>query len=1168
MPVTSWKTAVRLAALSIFSVFSLLAAGLAQAADDVQVRKAAAPAWVIDRPLPTKIPARVEEGRGGASLLLDDHQVRADGDGYVAYSRTAFKIDNRSALEAASRLILTFDPTKEKISFNHVRIIRDGKVIDRLKDLDFSVIRRENSLESGIWTGRLTAVSELKDVRVGDVVDVGQTDEVHNKLYPNQISDVLQVTFIAPIAERHYRLTWPKDRRLKTGSVNTDRKLEVTHDGKFAVYSFDQTDPDPIELEPATPASYPATGFLLVSSAKNWKQIVDWALPLMDIDLSLPKDFAHKIDDITKKWSRPEDRITEALRLVQDTIRYVSISIGDGAIIPRKPKDVIKSGYGDCKDKSMVLLAALRRMKIDAAPALANLSQGELLDQMLPSPNVFNHMIVEVELHGRAYWLDATRSNAGGRFPNIGVYDYGYVLPLRPGRKSLQKVIVPDLTKPDAREERTIIVHKSGTIRLTLSDQTEFYGDSADLLRDALTRTSRTDMAKALEQALTADYPGIKGKGSLGVTDDRDANHLRISRDYEMDRAAFKQADFEKSLDVPMSVLTGALSSFPSVPSKPRTAPLALPRMFGEQVVHVTIEGHPNEASTEFDEKAGPVHFQRTSTADGDEVTITDRIRISADSVPANEAGPILSLAKSLENHEVRIFNLGASKPDANKTLAELFHVSTEELAPYADRLRKIQDLALPTQPGAGANVDNLRKTLPLITALTREVKRPSEVAGLFDSLRGTTLYMLRRIPEAKEALESGYKQYQGLAPALGALAIVRAGTGDYYGSALVLTQIAARDPNLVRQMVPQMIDFVVESLKRDSDDSVSWKTLLNMSAELVNINYQLDPPDALGEKILPIGIQGLVEQGKIDDARTHLPQLTAPDALLALMADKRYQALWPDLEKQAGRDLGPGVDTAATSAKAQYEADQTNMPALGAYILRARLAEKPDAALAEAKRVVNNEDFVATYADSAYRLITDYATALNRTGHPQQALQAIDRLSGIGPVQSPTILPYWLDQAKIMLEDGHVADALSVLNKVDTTTKYRWTAYDQMRLSSLRACAFNELGRPQDAAQDWESMRLASDMNPDAYLYALTCANRQDDLAQALVDGLDNPATRAGTLMRFQRYRNDPPLSGLRAKLHERLMQVEARLEVQLKVKEYGRIIEVKGSLNQWQDF
>ena len=1168
MPVTKHRTAARFAAFGILSVLALLAIDRAQATDHAKVRKGDAPSWVIDRPLPSKLSARVQEGRGGLSLLLEDHQLRAEGDGYVAYSRNTLKINNRSALETASRLIVTFDPAKEKIILNRVRIIRDGKIIDKLKDLDFSVIRRENTLESGIWTGYLTAVSELKDVRVGDILDIAQTDEIHNKLYPNQISDVVQAGSVTPIAERHYRLAWPKKRHLKTGYANTDRKFEIKRDGKFTVYSFDQTDPDPIDLEPATPASYPVTGFLMVSSASNWKQIVDWALPLMDIDLSLPHDFADKIDDIAKKWSKPEDRITEALRLVQDTIRYVSISIGNGAIIPRKPKDVIRSGYGDCKDKSMVLLAALRRMKIDAAPALANLSQGKLLDQMLPSPNVFNHMIVEVEMHGHAYWLDPTRSNQGGRFPDIGVYDYGYVLPLRPGRKSLQKVIVPEMTKPDARKEQTIIVHKSGPIRLTLSDQSDLYGDSADVLRDALTRTSRTDMAKVLERALTADYPGIKGTGSLEITDDRDANHLRISRDYEMDRAAFKQADFEKSLDVPMSVLTNTLSLFPSVPSKPRMAPLALSRAFAEQVVHVTIEGHPNDASTELDKKAGPVHFLRTSTTDGDEVTITDRIRISAEQVSAQEAGSILALAKSLENHEIRIFNLDASEPSADETLAELFHVNAEELAPYADRLRKIQDLAQPSQPGGGANVDNLRKTLPLITALTREVKRPSEVAGLFDSLRGTTLYTLRRIPEAKEALDSGYKQYQGLTPALAALAIVRAGTGDYYGSALVLTKIAARDANLVRQMVPQMIDFVVESLKRDSDDSVSWKTLLNMSAALVNINYQLDPPSALGEKILPIGIQGLVEQGKIDDARTHLPQLTAPDALLALMADKRYQALWPDLEKQAGRDLGSGVDTAATSAKAQYEADQTNLPALSTYLLSARLAGAPDAVLAETKKVISDQDFVATYADGAYRLISDYSTALNRTGHQQEALQAIDRLSGIGPIQSPTILPYWLDQAKIMLEDGHVTDALSVLNKVDTTTKYRWTAYDQMRLSSLRACAFNELGRPQDAAQDWESMRLASNMNPDAYLYALTCADRQDDLAQALVDGLDNPATRAGTLMRFQSYKSDTPLSGLRAKLHERLMQAEARPEVQAKVKEYGRIIQVKGSLNQWQDF
>ncbi|QKD14717.1 hypothetical protein [Mesorhizobium sp. NZP2077] len=45
----------------------------------------------------------------------------------------------------------------------------------------------------------------------------------------------------------------------------------------------------------------------------------------------MPAAFASKLDDIAARYARPEDRMIEAMRLVQDTIRYVSLSMGRGS---------------------------------------------------------------------------------------------------------------------------------------------------------------------------------------------------------------------------------------------------------------------------------------------------------------------------------------------------------------------------------------------------------------------------------------------------------------------------------------------------------------------------------------------------------------------------------------------------------------------------------------------------------------------------------------------------------------------------------------------------------------------------------------------------------------------------------------------------------------------
>src|SRR3546814_13646976 len=79
---------------------------------------------------------------------------------------------------------------------------------------------------------------------------------------------------------------------------------------------------------------------------------------------------------MAKRWPKAEDRVTEVTRYIQDNIRYVGEEMGEGSYVPRRPALVLERGYGDCKDKSLLLAVALRRVGIDAVPALVSTSPG------------------------------------------------------------------------------------------------------------------------------------------------------------------------------------------------------------------------------------------------------------------------------------------------------------------------------------------------------------------------------------------------------------------------------------------------------------------------------------------------------------------------------------------------------------------------------------------------------------------------------------------------------------------------------------------------------------------------------------------------------------------------------------------------------------------------
>ncbi|MFW8695940.1 hypothetical protein ACOI9Y_35765, partial [Mesorhizobium japonicum] len=86
--------------------------------------------------------------------------------------------------------------------------------------------------------------------------------------------------------------------------------------------------PAPVKPEENLPADFLTYPTLQISSTAKWQDVVDAMLPYYRLAQELPAAFASKLDDIAARYANPEDRMIEAMRLVQDTIRYVSLSMG------------------------------------------------------------------------------------------------------------------------------------------------------------------------------------------------------------------------------------------------------------------------------------------------------------------------------------------------------------------------------------------------------------------------------------------------------------------------------------------------------------------------------------------------------------------------------------------------------------------------------------------------------------------------------------------------------------------------------------------------------------------------------------------------------------------------------------------------------------------------
>jgi hypothetical protein len=161
-------------------------------------------------------------------------------------------------------------------------------------------------------------------------------------------------------------------------------------------------------------------GYVRFSPAEwqKWNDFSSWYLKGFLAPRLKPQDaVTAKSLELTKAAS-DEDAKVRALFDYVKALKYSSVALGVGKIQPRPPEEVLLSGWGDCKDKSTLLIGLLRASGISADPVLVRTADEGRIDADFPT-FVFNHMIVRAKTSaGGVLWLDPTVSvAAAGSLP-------------------------------------------------------------------------------------------------------------------------------------------------------------------------------------------------------------------------------------------------------------------------------------------------------------------------------------------------------------------------------------------------------------------------------------------------------------------------------------------------------------------------------------------------------------------------------------------------------------------------------------------------------------------------------------------------------------------------------------------------------------------------------
>ena len=510
--------------------------------------------WIVSYEVPA--PNLKYRPQSGIEYLLADMQVMESGDDRIWYDRFADRLTKRSAIETEATLSIRFDPSFQTLALHHIRIIRDGVASDRIDLAEMQLYRVETERDRLIYNGDLELAYIVPDVRVGDILDYAYSIKGKNPAWGSQFTFGASQQYSVPVGRITNRILIKDglDHQIK-GYANA-AEPEITRLDGFTELKWNADTVAGLDVEEDRPYwnyGYPISK---VTSFRDWKAVGTHFSRAYD-----PKDrITSAITDIANeiKAEHPETKhqLRAALDYVQSNIRYLGIELGAGGYVPRAPDRVLKRRFGDCKDMTLLLLAILSELEIEASPLLVNLDDGHGLEITLPSIGVFDHVIVTAFIDGQQYFLDPTKGKQLGDIDHMEQGDYGKGLVISTNGPGLidAKGYSPEFNRDfldvfDVTDPNDMVV---------LSSKSTYHGDQADSMLAWVEEEGREAVEAAFLSYFEDYYPTIEQYGPFLILTDETTATLTFSSFYKIPDAWDEDTDLA---EMQFGAYTGELNS-------------------------------------------------------------------------------------------------------------------------------------------------------------------------------------------------------------------------------------------------------------------------------------------------------------------------------------------------------------------------------------------------------------------------------------------------------------------------------------------------------------------------------------------------------------------------------------------------------------------------------
>jgi hypothetical protein len=446
--------------------------------------------------------------------LLDEGVYRIEPNGHLSRTfRQVIQILKPQAASLYREQRFSYDPDREKLTINWMRVVKPNGVVvsgapEQVQESDVPA-----PMMVPTYTSTKVRRLSLSGVDSGTVLDYSVTTEEMN---PPMAGDFLQswrVNPPTPVRRSLLVVDVPQSFTPKLTEVNlTFNRTEHTQNGR-RTYSWATDNVLPPKVEIFAPDSSVKTISVTISAPIEWRSVGDWYAPMVAPRYAITAPVAAKIKTLVSGAKTLDDSIAAIQKWVSTDIRYVAILLGRGGYEPRDAETVTRTGFGDCKDKAMLFLAALRSIGVTGYPVLLN-ALGTV-NEKVPAIEAFNHVIAAIQLRGATQYADLT-------VPGMSLGQ------LPPGEGGKFGVLVKEGASETVHLPKDYDLFENGTMRLvgamdtagifTGTFEQTLVGSGGAFLQNAVKDASDSLMRKSMAMSLVRR-----------VFDEADADSLTVS---------------------------------------------------------------------------------------------------------------------------------------------------------------------------------------------------------------------------------------------------------------------------------------------------------------------------------------------------------------------------------------------------------------------------------------------------------------------------------------------------------------------------------------------------------------------------------------------------------------------------------------------------------------